>query len=429
MASTVIDIENLGKCYQIQHAGSGKRKPKYGRLNEDLTQWLKKPFSSFRRDKTNEDADERTENFWAIKNLDLQITQGERVGIIGRNGAGKSTLLKLLSRITLPTTGRMTLNGQLASLLEVGTGFHPELTGKENIFLNGSILGMRREDILKHYDAIVDFSGVEKFLDTPVKRYSSGMQVRLAFSVAAHLNARIMIVDEVLAVGDAKFQKKCIAKMNDIARSSDRTILFVSHLMNTIEALCSRAVYLENGQIKHDSHQVRDVIHTYLAACEDVRLQSEWVNPGDTLENEWFKPLRLNLPSDNSVVRNDDTLVLDMEIDIRKPDPDLLFGIAVFTEENQLVAMSYATDTQPDFTDKLQSGPQTLSCEIPAHFLNEGVHRVELVATLHKCEPFTDLSRCPVAIAFEIREGLSESLYWQQRRPGITAPLFDWSTK
>jgi lipopolysaccharide transport system ATP-binding protein len=243
MGDTIIKVENLGKKYRIQHHVQRQR---YVALRDVLTEKLKKTFS--RRPSTSQAPS--SEDFWALKDVSFEIKQGEVVGIIGRNGAGKSTLLKVLSRITEPTEGRITLRGRIASLLEVGTGFHPELTGRENIFLNGAILGMSRAEIRKKFDEIVAFAEVEKFLDTPVKRYSSGMYVRLAFAVAAHLEPEILIVDEVLAVGDADFQKKCLGKMENVSRSEGRTVLFVSHNMAAVRQLCTRGIVLRSGRIK-----------------------------------------------------------------------------------------------------------------------------------------------------------------------------------
>jgi lipopolysaccharide transport system ATP-binding protein len=240
----IIQVENLGKKYTIRH----EHPERYTALRDVMAKQVKKLFSF---PKHLRPAAPRTdyEEFWALKDIDFEIQQGDRVGIIGRNGAGKSTLLKILSRITEPSTGRIELNGRVASLLEVGTGFHPELTGRENIFLNGAILGMSRAEIRKKFDEIVDFSGVEKFLDTPVKRYSSGMYVRLAFAVAAHLEQEILVVDEVLAVGDAEFQKKCLGKMEDVSKNEGRTVLFVSHNINMIKKLCSTGILLKSGTI------------------------------------------------------------------------------------------------------------------------------------------------------------------------------------
>jgi len=242
--STVIKIENLSKKYVIGH----QRQEKYTALRDVIMHKLRGLGERLRHPLSPNKEVSSLEEFWALKNIDLEIKQGDRIGIIGRNGAGKSTLLKVLSRITEPTTGRITINGQVASLLEVGTGFHPELTGRENIFLNGAILGMSRADIKKNFDEIVAFAEVEKFLDTPVKRYSSGMYVRLAFAVAAHLEPEILIVDEVLAVGDAQFQKKCLGKMEEVGREG-RTVLFVSHNMAAIQGLCTKVVHLDKGAI------------------------------------------------------------------------------------------------------------------------------------------------------------------------------------
>lgn len=242
MMDTIIEVENLGKRYVLDHQ---QEREKYTALRDVIAQGVKSALKGFSRQKT-----ETKEEFWALKDVSFQVKRGEVVGIIGRNGAGKSTLLKILSRITEPTTGRVRLKGRVASLLEVGTGFHPELTGRENIYLNGAVLGMMRQEIDRKFDEIVAFAEVEKFLDTPVKRYSSGMYVRLAFAVAAHLEPEILVVDEVLAVGDAAFQKKCLGKMGDVASKEGRTVLFVSHNMAAVTQLCSRGIVLDTGKIK-----------------------------------------------------------------------------------------------------------------------------------------------------------------------------------
>ena len=247
--STAIKVENIGKRYVLRKEGSRS----YSTLSDSLSGMFRSGGSK--------------EEFWALQDLTFDIQQGERVGIIGRNGAGKSTLLKVLSRIVKPTTGRVELRGRIASLLEVGTGFHPELSGRENIFLNGSILGMSRAEIKSKFDEIVAFSEVEKFLDTPVKRYSSGMYVRLAFSVAAHLEPEILIVDEVLAVGDAEFQRKCLGKMRDVA-GTGRTVILVSHNMAAVQHLCDRAIYLKSGKLV-ESGPAEKVISTYLRSAGD----------------------------------------------------------------------------------------------------------------------------------------------------------------
>jgi lipopolysaccharide transport system ATP-binding protein len=277
--NTVITVENLGKHYTLQH------QVRSGLLRDQLAELLRNPF---RRGKT---ANATAEEFWALQEVSFAVNQGDVLGIIGRNGAGKSTLLKILSRITEPTTGRVTLRGRVASLLEVGTGFHPELTGRENIFLNGAILGMTRAEIRRKFDEIVAFAEVEKFLDTPVKFYSSGMYVRLAFAVAAHLEPEILIVDEVLAVGDMQFQQKCLGKMQQVSRSEGRTVLFVSHNLEAVEHLCTRVVHLEHGRIINVgpsatmiAEYIRRSLDNTAAAsvrplCDGFRLERLHLNP------------------------------------------------------------------------------------------------------------------------------------------------------
>jgi lipopolysaccharide transport system ATP-binding protein len=254
----VIRVEQLGKCYRLNHA-QPRGSYGYRSLREDVMKVLRSPLRRRSRSAT-------TEEYWALKEVGFELQAGETLGIVGRNGAGKSTLLKILSRVTKPTTGEVELRGRVGSLLEVGTGFHPELTGRENIYLNGAILGMTRSEIARKFDEIVAFAEVEKFLDTPVKHYSNGMYVRLAFAVAAHLEPEILIVDEVLAVGDAEFQRKCMKKMGDVA-GQGRTVLFVSHNMGAVQTLCQRAVLLERGRVKRVGTS-REVVTEYLQASD-----------------------------------------------------------------------------------------------------------------------------------------------------------------
>lgn len=265
MSSAIISVENLGKQYRINHQGEGRR---YVALRDVIMDRVKGLFGGRKPDDVGRDT---VEDFWALRGLSFEVQPGEVVGIIGRNGAGKSTLLKVLSQITQPTEGRVRLRGRVASLLEVGTGFHPELTGRENIFLNGAILGMTRAEVRKKFDEIVAFAEVEKFLDTPVKRYSSGMYVRLAFAVAAHMEPEILIIDEVLAVGDAQFQKKCLGKMQNVATQEGRTVLFVSHNLQTVRQMCQRVLLLQQGQLvaSGDPHATIARYMGHTAGCSD----------------------------------------------------------------------------------------------------------------------------------------------------------------
>src|SRR5271166_656621 len=277
MSDTVISVEKVGKCYTLRHKGDGER---YTALRDVIARGAVAPFRAIGKKmralggangshphlSTNPPSNNSVENFWALKDVSFEVKQGDVLGIIGRNGAGKSTMLKILSRITEPTEGRIRIRGRVASLLEVGTGFHPELTGRENIYLNGSILGMSRGEIKAKFDEIVAFAEIEKFLDTPVKRYSSGMYVRLAFAVAAHLEPEILIVDEVLAVGDAEFQKKCLGKIGDVAKAG-LTVILVSHQLDMVRRLCGQSIYLREGEI------------TKLGATTDVLSEYERESP------------------------------------------------------------------------------------------------------------------------------------------------------
>lgn len=282
MNDEIIIAENISKLFHLSHEGNQK----YTALRDVLANRVKNLFKS-------KQSEGLMEEFWALKDLSFKINKGDRVGVIGRNGAGKSTLLKLLSRISEPSSGRITIKGRVASLLEVGTGFHPELTGRENIYLNGAILGMTRSEIKSKFDEIVEFAEVERFLDTPVKRYSSGMYVRLAFAVAAHLEPEILIVDEVLAVGDVQFQNKCLGKMDDVSKKDGRTVIFVSHNMNAIRTLCNRGILLKKGKIVIDG-SVEDVINDYMMENESTKSNIYTIEKNSV--NPYFKAVELITP-------------------------------------------------------------------------------------------------------------------------------------
>ncbi len=426
--STVIKVENLGKKYLI----NCKKQQSYATLRDTITQtafklgkWIVDPFSK------KKGTCPRHEEFWALKDVSFEINQGDRIGIIGRNGSGKSTLLKLLSRITEPTTGRISIKGRVASLLEVGTGFHPELTGRENIYLNGSILGMSKAEIKKKFDEIVDFAEIEKFLDTPVKWYSSGMYMRLAFAVAAHLEPEILIVDEVLAVGDVEFQKKCLGKMEEVGKEG-RTVLFVSHNMGAIEQLCTRGILLEKGHIKNISADVNSIIKEYTFDPNSDLETNIWINSGKNFLNPWFKPLKMSITDEKgndlkSPVRNDSEFRVQIEGEIQKMDPALTVGYAVYSQEGILLYWSYQTDEDEEKWPKFKMGFNILRSQIPKRFLNEGTYRIELIGNLHFREWLFEPEVNAPSIYLRIEGGLSDSPYWSMKRPGAIAPVMEWS--
>ncbi|MBY0426773.1 MAG: ATP-binding cassette domain-containing protein [Cytophagales bacterium] len=277
MSRPVIRVENLSKLYQLGEMGTGQ-------ISSDVAVWLRRLRGKNSGELPTEPKESKKSDYWALRNINFDVQQGEVLGIIGKNGAGKSTLLKILSRITSPTTGTIKVKGRIASLLEVGTGFHPELSGRDNVYLNGSFLGMKKWEIDQRFDEIVDFSGIEKFIDTPVKRYSSGMYVRLAFAVAAHLEPEILIIDEVLAVGDAEFQKKCMGKMDDVSKKEGRTVLFVSHDIGSISKLCTKGLYLKDGEIVLNA-QIQSVVNAYLFSDVKQNLEYTSSKQNNTIES------------------------------------------------------------------------------------------------------------------------------------------------
>jgi len=368
MSDTVIRVENLGKKYTIGQQ-QGER---YTALRDVIANGAKGIAGRFRSGKGKRQ-DSTSEDFWALKDVSFEIKQGDRVGIIGRNGAGKSTLLKILSRITEPTSGRISIKGRVASLLEVGTGFHPELTGRENIFLNGAILGMGRAEILRKFDEIVEFAEVEKFLDTPVKRYSSGMYVRLAFAVAAHLEPEILIVDEVLAVGDAAFQKKCLGKMEDVGKEG-RTIIFVSHNMAAVSQLCQKGVLLAEGKIILES-RIDKITSQYLHQISSS--DDAFIKLAEPQYSELFF-------QEISILDNKD--ILSNELDSCSSFRiKLNYTVNEHLKEVELAIRIKSSNSIPVFTtiysdssdrDKMNKSPgnYTASVEIPGSFLMPGTY-------------------------------------------------------
>jgi len=431
MADVVIKAEKLGKSYLVGHRRpEGKR---YVALRDVLARNAHNLVRKTRDMLTGRPVvqGDEVEEFWALKNIDFEVREGEVLGIIGRNGAGKSTLLKVLSRITEPSEGRVSIRGRVASLLEVGTGFHPELTGSENIFLNGAVLGMTRAEIRRKFDEIVAFAEVERFLDTPVKRYSSGMYVRLAFAVAAHLEPEILVIDEVLAVGDAEFQKKCLGKMSEVA-DHGRTVLFVSHNMNAIERFCRRVLWINHGMLQGSFDDVRTGVSAYLKAGNDRSQDGMWRNNGSEYDNSYFRPELLKVSSEQphfqtgEPLSNKYAIIFSATGEIRSVDPAFNLGIAVYNDEGLLLFWSMLRDVADTTWPTLECGHAEFRVRLPPRLLNEGDYRVELIGGLHNLQwIFEPLISAP-AVNFSIGGGLSDSSYWVVRRPGVLAPVLTW---
>ncbi len=419
-----IKVENLSKAYQLGNFGTGT-------ISRDLERfWARMrgkedPFLKIGEvnDRTKKG---ESDIVWSLKDINFEIEQGDSVGIIGRNGAGKSTLLKILSRVTSPTTGSVKIKGRIASLLEVGTGFHPELSGEENIYLNGAILGMRKAEVKRKFDAIVDFAGVERYIDTPVKRYSSGMYVRLAFAVAAHLESEILIVDEVLAVGDAEFQKKCLGKMGEMSKGEGRTVLFVSHNMDAVKLFCNKGLLLNNGSIEFNGRAL-DTINIYQSTFF-IKGGLTWVNKDNSFTNQYFKPLEFSIKvkgtDQESMISKDMDVSLQIKGEIEIVNPMLQVGFALYNELNQLILWSFHTDVMDGDFVPLKMGE--LKLKFPIDLLNEGLYRIDLGVAIYNsywiCEPGISSP----SIVFEINGGFQTSSYWNKKRPGLIAPILNW---
>ncbi|WYL93291.1 MAG: ABC transporter ATP-binding protein [Gloeotrichia echinulata IR180] len=371
MSDTVIRVENLGKKYIIGH----QQQERYTALRDVIANKVKSLGTFIQNPKSQ--MQNSSEEFWALKDVSFEIKQGDRVGIIGRNGAGKSTLLKILSRITEPTKGSVKIKGRVASLLEVGTGFHPELTGRENIYLNGAILGMSKEEIKRKFDEIVAFAEIEKFLDTPVKRYSSGMYVRLAFAVAAHLEPEILIVDEVLAVGDAQFQKKCLGKMEDVGKEG-RTVLFVSHNMSTIQKLCSTGIFLQSGKILVQGITEK-VVDSYLDAikqnirAENLQERKDRQGTGRVRIIDFFVVDKLG--EKQPILRSGEDYIFVIEyetIRLNEKLNNVIGSIAITDNKGEIVFLVRSNFTNQNFSIYQQFGK--IECHIKDFNLTTGVY-------------------------------------------------------
>ncbi|HET6892480.1 MAG TPA: polysaccharide ABC transporter ATP-binding protein [Pyrinomonadaceae bacterium] len=415
----IVRVENLSKQYTI-----GTRDAAYDTLRESLVEAMRAPFKRLRNGKRN------GETILALKNVSFTVEPGEVVGIIGRNGAGKSTLLKVLSRITEPTTGRAELYGRVASLLEVGTGFHAELTGRENTYLNGAILGMKKAEIDRKFDQIVAFADLEKFLDTPVKRYSSGMYMRLAFAVASHLEPEIMVVDEVLAVGDAAFQKKCLGKMENVAQEG-RTVLFVSHNMVAVQSLCKRVLWLDHGEIVEDGKAV-GVVSSYLnnAFGDGSLLEEAWPDAANAPGNDVARLRRISVrpqtgPSDDPLTMRTPFLI-EVEYWNLVPEARLHITLHLYTE-HEILAFTTGSGIDQEWAGRpMPAGLYRSVCHVPGELLNVGRHRFKVLVIK---DLRTVLFQHESAVTFEILDLDERELSQYGREPGVVKPTLKWKTE
>jgi len=424
MTNIVLEVENVSKQYRLGEVGTGT-------LSHDLNRWWHRMRGKEDPYLKIGDTNDRTKKgesdyVWALRDINFQIEQGQAVGIIGRNGAGKSTLLKLLSKVTKPTTGTIKYKGRIASLLEVGTGFHPEMTGRENIFLNGAILGMTRKEISRKFDEIVDFAGVERYVDTPVKRYSSGMYVRLAFAVAAHLDSEILIVDEVLAVGDAEFQKKCLGKMGDVTKGEGRTILFVSHNMSAIRRLCEDGVLLKNGQII-STGKIDNVLNRYNLefTAGKNNLQIEYPND-DSKKMQILKVIFQNQNGNNQFLTTDN-FEFNFDVISRQPVNNAYITIDIKNNEDELVYWTSDYTTNRYLTQEI--GKWNINCKLPQNLLTAGFYTASFAIYSPSKNEIVDFQP-KFEITFEVEE--SPNSFLQQFgsiRPGKIGIESDWESK
>ena len=421
--ATAIEFNHVGKQYRLGLVSTGT-------ISHDLNRWwqtaiMRKEDPYLKIGSVNDRTQKADSDYvWALRDIDFKVEQGDVVGIIGKNGAGKSTLLKLLSKVTGPTVGTIRARGRIASLLEVGTGFHPEMTGRENIFMNGAILGMTKMEINTKMDEIVAFSGCEKYIDTPVKRYSSGMMVRLGFAIAAHLDPEILVVDEVLAVGDAEFQKKAIGKMQDVSRGEGRTVLFVSHNMGSIRSLCNRGVLLENGYVKADG-EINNICDMYLNDSM-IGLSAIWERPID--ERKDFQITRVNLLDSIGAVRNafkcDEEWHIRMTVYVKKRVPGI-YGFLKFTKADGVAA--WVSDSNDIVMNKLESlpiGESQIDILVPKRTLAPGSYSVYLNFTSHQ-----NLTGWCVDSPFDVCNVIltDDTTNRGDRRGGYLSTLLDWN--
>lgn len=406
----ILEIKNISKKYRIQH----EHNP-YESLRDTLTDFIRGKKRS------------KKEDFFALRDVSLNIMPGDSIGIIGKNGAGKSTLLKVLSRITPPTNGHIIVRGTLSSLLEVGTGFHPELTGRENIFLNGSILGIPRREIKKHFDEIVDFSGVEKFIDTPLKHFSSGMQLRLAFAVAVHLEPDVLIIDEVLAVGDYEFQRKCIGKMDEVGRHG-RTLLVVSHQLSLIRQLATKTLYLKNGIVEEFGH-TPEVLNLYTQSLNKTKRDGSRFDPNKGLPYFIMNRLWLTDIKGNAIEAVDcyeEKLLVHIEVEVLQEDGRICLGYQLYNETGDQLMLTFHTDDFDENRSLLKKGIKHLTGTLDISQLNEGKYQVFFCSTLHFVKMFYSQEHEEWSVKFDIIGLKSKSPYWQRKRTTILSPSIKW---
>jgi len=420
-----ISVNNLSKQYKI---GAAQQKFQYGMFRDVIMDTLTTPVRLYRAIRgQGMRGTVGTSTIWALENISFDLEEGKVLGIVGRNGAGKSTLLKILSRVTEPTKGTVSVRGRVGSLLEVGTGFHPELTGRENIYMNGAILGMKRAEIDKNFDEIVDFSEVGQFIDTPVKRYSSGMYLRLAFAVAAHLEPEILVVDEVLAVGDAEFQRKCLGKMNDVAQQG-RTVLFVSHNMSAILRLTNEAIVLQKGHLIKRA-PTSEAVDFYLSSGQAESGQRMWGMEEVSAVSAPFRPVAVRIKDgDGNIVdtiRSVEPVTIEWEYQLDAPITGLRVGVYISTMRGEYIFTAFDTDNAKQYEQfgARQAGSYISRCKIPADFFNEGRYSLGVNASSFGVKRyFMDEN----ALSFNVDISGAPGTQWPEARQGPIRPRFDW---
>lgn len=412
MSETVIEVQNISKLYKLGTIGSGS-------LKRDLSNWWKRsiqkkedPYAG-----TEDALQTANQELWALKDISFDLNQGDALGIIGSNGSGKSTLLKIIARIVKPTTGSVRGIGKVSSILEVGTAFHDDLTGRENIYISGYTLGMNRAEIQRKFDEIVAFSGVEKFLDTPIKRYSSGMYVRLAFAVVAHLEPDILIVDEVLAVGDADFQKKCLGKMREVSQKDGRTILFVSHSMQAVNNLCNKALWLQHGHIK-EIGEASAVVNKYLSSVQKINLKQSWDNMEEAPGNDLIRFKKVELipqiknPGDPLDIRV--PITIKFEFWNLTDNIFLSIGLHLYSYSGECIF------DIPSPSSYFEKGLLEVECTIPGNFLNDGSYYISLVIVKDTSVPLFLFEEC---MSFDL-EDYRGDIRWYGKWEGAVRPIF-----